>query len=86
MDNLARSNLLELPNTTFTIIIHWVLNGKDIVQAAKQLQASDPDVRHWEELVDFIDKNGGLKEPFILTSISKCAMEQGHIEVEYMGL
>jgi len=25
-------------------------------------------VRHWEELIDFIDKNVGPKEPYILTS------------------
>jgi len=31
----AISNLQELPNTTFTVMIHWVLNGKDIVLAPK---------------------------------------------------
>ena len=42
----ARSNLPELPNTTFTVMIHWVSNGKDMVLAPKQLQASYTDVRH----------------------------------------
>jgi len=42
-------NLPELPNTMFTVIIHWVLNGKDMVLAPKQLQASFTDVRHWQE-------------------------------------
>jgi len=61
----ARSNLRELPNTTFTVMIHWVSNRKDMVLAPKQLQASYTDVRHWEELVDFINKNGGPKDPYI---------------------
>jgi hypothetical protein len=54
----ARSTLPELPNTTFMVMIHRVLNGKDMVQAPKQLQAMYNDVSHWVELVDFIDKNG----------------------------
>jgi len=37
---MARSNLLELPNTMFMVVIRWVLNGKDMVLAPKQLQAS----------------------------------------------
>ena len=53
--NKARSNLPELPDTMFTVMIHWVLNGKDMVLAHKQLQASYTDVTHWEELVDFIN-------------------------------
>jgi len=61
--NKVRSNLPELPNTTFTVMIHWVWNGKDMVLASKQLQASYTDVRHWEELGDFINKNGSPKEP-----------------------
>jgi hypothetical protein len=44
------------------------------------------DVRHWEELVDFIDKNGGSKEPYILTYIFKCTLEQDELEEEYMGI
>jgi len=82
----VRSNLPELPNTTFTVMIHWVSNGKDVVLAPKQLQASYTDVRHWEELVDFIDKNGGPKEPDILSSMFKCSLEQDKPEEEYMGI
>jgi len=84
--NKARSNLPELPNTMFTVMIHWVSNGKDMVLAPKQLQASYTDVRHWEEMVDFIDKNGGPKESYILTSILKCTLEQDELEEEYMGI
>jgi len=84
--NKARSNLPELPNPMFTVMIHWVSNGKDMVLAPKQLQASDTDVRHWEEMVDFIDKNGGPKESYILTSILKCTLEQDKLEEEYFGI
>jgi hypothetical protein len=82
----ARSNLSELPNTTFTVMIHWVSNAKDMVLAPKQLQASYTDVRHWKELVDFIDKNGSTKEPYILRSMFKCNLEQDKLEEEYMGI
>ena len=78
----ARSNLRELPNTTFTVMISWVSNGKDMVLAPKQLQASYTDVRHWEELVDFIDKNGGPKEPYVLKSMFKCTLEKHELEEE----
>jgi hypothetical protein len=59
----VRSNLPELPNTMFTDMIHRVLNGKNMVLATKPLEASYTDVRHWEESVEFIDKNGSPKEP-----------------------
>jgi len=31
----ARSNLPELPNTTFMVVIRWLLNGEDMVLAPK---------------------------------------------------
>ena len=81
-----RSNLPEFPNTTFTVKISWESNGKDMVLAPKQLQASYTDIRHWEELVDFIDKNGGPKERYLLKSMFKCTLEQDESEAEYMGI
>jgi hypothetical protein len=45
-DTQARRNLPELPTTIVMVMIHWVLNGKDIVLAPKPLQASYTDVRH----------------------------------------
>jgi len=68
------------------VVICWVSNGKDMVLAPKQLQALYTDVRHWEELIDFIDRNGGPKEPYIMTSMFQCTLEQAKLEEEYMGL
>ena len=77
---MVRSNLPELPNTMFTVMIHCVSNGKDMVLALKQLEASYTDVRHWEELVDFVDKNGGPKEPYIPKSMFKYTLEQDKLQ------
>jgi len=41
----AWSNLPEFPNTTFTVVICWVSNVKDIVLAPKQLQTWYTNVR-----------------------------------------
>jgi len=68
------------------VVICWVSNGKDMVLAPKQLQASYTDVRHWEELIDFIDKNRGPKEPYIMTSMFKSTLGQAELEDKYMGL
>jgi hypothetical protein len=43
-------------------------------------------MRHCEKLIDFIDKNGGQKEPYIMSSIFKCTLERNVLEEEYMGL
>ena len=40
LGNTARSNLPELANTTFMVMISWVSNGKDMVLDPKQLGAS----------------------------------------------
>jgi hypothetical protein len=45
-----------------------------------------PDVRHCEELVDFIDKKGSPKKTFILTSMIKCTFVHDEFETEYIGL
>jgi hypothetical protein len=61
--NMARRNPSELPITTFPVVICWVSNSYNIVQSSNQLQAVYTNVRDWEELIDFINKNGRLKEP-----------------------
>jgi len=43
-------------------------------------------VRHWEELIDFINKNGCPQEPYILTLRFKYTFAQDELDEEYMGL
>jgi len=51
-----------------------------------QFQASYTDVRHWEKLIDFIEKNCGPKEPYCLTALYTFNMTQEELDQEYMGL
>jgi hypothetical protein len=51
-----------------------------------QLQASDTDVRHWEELIGCIEQNCGPNEPYCLTALYKCNLTQEELDEEYMGL
>jgi hypothetical protein len=57
-------------------VIHWVSNGKNMVLVSKKHQSLDTDVRSWEVLIDLINKNGGPNEPYIISSMSKCTLEQ----------
>jgi hypothetical protein len=41
---------------------------------------------HWDELNDFIHKNGRPKEPYTLTSRFRCTLEKNEFDKEYMGL
>ena len=41
-------------------------------------------MRHREELIDFIDRNGGTKVAYMLTMMSKSTLEE--LNEEYMGL
>ena len=81
-----KCHLPELPNRTFIILSHWVSNGSANLQFPKQLQASYTDVRHWEELKNFIENNEDPNEPYILTSMFKCTFKQNKLDKEYMGL
>jgi len=82
----ARGNLPELPNTTFMVVIRRVPNGDNDQTSSMQLQASYTDVRHWEELIDFIEQSCSPKEPYSLTAIYKCNLMQEELDEEYMGL
>jgi hypothetical protein len=82
----ARSNLPALPNTMFIVVICQVSNGNDVVLSPNQLKPVYTNVRHWEELIDFLDKNGRPKEPYTLTSRFKCTLEKYQLQQEYMGL
>jgi len=67
-------------------VIHWVLNGSEKLQSPKHLPALYTNVRHWEQLIEVIKQDRGLREPFIPTSILKCALEQDELDKEYTGL
>jgi len=82
----ATGNLPEIPNTTFIIVIRRVPNGNNDQTSSNQLQVSFTDVRHWEELIDFIEQNCSPKEPYCPTAISKCNLTQEELDEEYMGL
>ena len=79
-------NLPQLPNTTFMVVIRRVANGINAQTTSMQLQSSYTDVRHWEELSDFIEQNCGPKELYCLTAIYKCNLMQEELDHEYMGL
>jgi len=82
----AKSNLPEMRNTTFMVVICWVSNGNDIVLSPNQLQAAYTNVRHWEELIDLINNTGCPTEPYIPISKFKCTLEQAEFDEEYMEL
>ena len=82
----ARGNVPELPNTTFIVVLRRVLNGNNDQTSSKQFQASYTDLRHWEELIDFIEKICSPKEPYCLTAIYNCNLTQEELDEEYMGL
>jgi hypothetical protein len=82
----ARGNVPELPDSTFMVVIRRVPNGNNDLTSSMQFQASYTDVRHWEELIEFIEKNCGPKEPYCLTGLYKCNLTQEELDEEYMGL
>jgi hypothetical protein len=86
MGNKARSIVSGLPSTTFMVVIHRVPNGKDDKTSCMQVQASYTDVRHWEELIDFIEKMSGAKEPYCMTALYRCNLMQEELDEKYMGL
>jgi len=49
-------NLAELPNTMFMVVISWLWNGNNQVLSPNQLQALYTDVRHWEKLINLLNK------------------------------
>jgi len=82
----VRGNVPELPNETFMVVIRRMPNGNNDPTSSMQFQASYTDVRHWEELIDFIENNCGPKEPYCLTALYKCNLTQEELDEEYMGL
>ena len=82
---IGRCNLQESPNTTFIVVIRWVPNGNNDQTSSMQLHASYTDVRHWKEMIYFIQQNRSLKAPYCLSAIYICNLTQKELEEEYMG-
>jgi hypothetical protein len=82
----ARGNLPEMPNTTFMVVIRRVPNGNNDETFSNQFKALYTDVRHWEELIHFIEKSCSLKQPYCLTAIYKCNLTNKELDEEYMRL
>jgi hypothetical protein len=61
-------------------------NGINSQTSSKHVQASNTDVRHWEELIDFIKKNCSPEAPYSRTVIYKYNLVQEVLDKEYMGL
>ena len=84
MGKKATGNLPQLPKRTFMVVICRVRSGNNDLTSSMKLEASYPDVSHWEELIDFIEKNCGPKDPYCLTAIYKCTLLQEELYEEYM--
>ena len=77
-----RGNVRGLPNTTFMVEIRRVPNGNNDPTSSMQLPALYTDVKHWEELIDFIEKNCGPKEPYCLTALYLCNLTPEELDDE----
>ena len=84
--NNVRGNQPVLPETTCIIVICWVPNGNNDETSSNQLQASYTDVRHWVELIDFIETNCGPTEPYCLTAFYNFNSTLGELDEQYMTL
>jgi len=85
-DSKAWCNLIELPNTSFMIVIRWVLNGNNGQSSSNPLQASCTGRRNWGKLIDIIELNFSPKEPHCLTAIYQHNLTQEELDKVYMGL
>jgi len=83
---LTLGNHPEVPDEMLMVMIWWVSNVNDIVLSPKQQQNLYTDLWHWEELNEFIHKNGGQKEAYLLTMICQCTTDQDKLDKEYIGI
>jgi len=84
--NQGRGNLPDLLNATFIVVIRQVPNGNNDQTSSMHLQGSYTDVRHWEELIDFIEQNCSPKQPYSMTEIYIISLTQKEMDEEYRGL
>jgi hypothetical protein len=69
------SNLLEIPNSTFTAVICSVSNDTDNISYLYQLQAPYMYKKSWKDLIDFTNNTDYPKLPYIVTSKFQCNLE-----------
>jgi hypothetical protein len=62
-----------------------VPNGDNDETSSHHFKAWYRDVRNWEELNDFIEKNGSPRELYCLMAKYKCNLMQEEMNEEYMG-
>lgn len=74
----------DVANTTYNIVISWVLNGNYNLRLPKSLQALCMDERYCEGLLDILKQHAGPKEPYTLTSTLKYSLKQEELYKEYM--
>jgi len=67
-------------------MICQVLNGDDDNASGKQLKATYRDLLHFEELIESMETNCGLKEHYCLTALYKYTSKQVQLDEQYMGL
>lgn len=54
MDIIVNSNLAELPNTTFIVVIHYVWDDNNDIINSNQLQGMYTELRLLKNFIDFI--------------------------------
>jgi hypothetical protein len=59
----VKGNFADLKNTMFMVVICQLSHADDIVLSPHQLPAAHTYVRIWQEVSDFLDTHGDLKEP-----------------------
>jgi len=68
------------------VVIRWLLNGEDMVLAPKWLQASYTDVRHRQELIDFIHNKWVAQVAYFQTLMVNRISEHDEKDEQYMGI
>jgi len=57
---------------------------RSMIRGQNRLKELGDGPLHWEELIDFIEKNCGLIKPSCPTALYKCNLTQDELEEEYM--
>jgi len=68
------------------IVIRGMPNVNNDMTSNMQYNAAYTDVRHCEELIDYMEQNCSPKEPYFLTAIYKCNLTQEELYKEYTEL